>query len=182
MPIGAGERKDGLYYFRVVPQAMAIKNGSDSLDIWHKRLGHPSLRVTKLVSNVIPTNDSEMMNKDCDVCQRAKQTRDRFPLSENKVYDKLELVHCDLCGPYRNLSSCGASYFLTIVDDYSCAVWIFLLIDRKDMSHMILNFLAMVERQFNKQVKIIRSDNGTKFTCMKTYFLEQGIIFQSSCV
>ncbi|KAH0679333.1 hypothetical protein KY284_020418 [Solanum tuberosum] len=80
MPIGAGERKDGLYYFRVVPQAMAIKNGSDSLDLWHKRLGHPSLRVTKLVSNVIPTNDSEMMNKDCDVCQRAKQTRDRFPL------------------------------------------------------------------------------------------------------
>ncbi|WMV25469.1 hypothetical protein MTR67_018854 [Solanum verrucosum] len=39
---------DGLHYFRVVPQAMAIKNGSDSLDLWHKRLGHPSLRVTKL--------------------------------------------------------------------------------------------------------------------------------------
>jgi len=39
----------------------------------------------------------------------------------------------------------------------------------------------MVEYQFNKQVKIIRIDNGTKFTCMKNYFLENGIIFQASC-
>lgn len=91
MLIGAGERRDGLYYFRVAPQAMSIKNGTDSLDLWHKRLGHPSLRVTKLVSNVVPTNDSEVMNKACDVCQRAKQTRDRFPLSENKACDKFEL-------------------------------------------------------------------------------------------
>ncbi|KAH0722340.1 hypothetical protein KY289_005384 [Solanum tuberosum] len=101
---------------------MAIRNGADSPNLWHKHLGHPSLRVTKLASNVIPTNDSEMMNKACDVCQRAKQTRDRFPLSENKACDKFELVHCDLWDLYRNLSSCGASYFLTIVDDYSRAV------------------------------------------------------------
>jgi len=39
----------------------------------------------------------------------------------------------------------------------------------------------MMERQFNKQVKIIRTDNGTEFTCMKNYFLENGIIFQTSC-
>ncbi|WMV49467.1 hypothetical protein MTR67_042852 [Solanum verrucosum] len=78
MLISVGERRDGLYYFRVVPQAMAIRNGADSPDLWHKHLGHPSLRVTKLAPNVIPTNDSEMMNKACDVCQRAKQTRDRY--------------------------------------------------------------------------------------------------------
>ena len=29
-------------------------------------------------------------------------------------------------------------------------------------------------------MKIIRTDNGTKFTCMKNYFLENGIIFQTS--
>jgi IS30 family transposase len=39
----------------------------------------------------------------------------------------------------------------------------------------------MVERQYNRKVKIVRSDNGTEFTCMKSYFLEQGIIFQTSC-
>lgn len=40
----------------------------------------------------------------------------------------------------------------------------------------------MVERQFNKQVKIVRSDNGTEFTYMKTYFRDNGIIHKTSCV
>ena len=43
------------------------------------------------------------------------------------------------------------------------------------------NFIAMTERQFNKQVKIIGSDNGTEFMCLKNYFLEHKIIFQTSC-
>ena len=78
MLICVGERRDGLYYFRVVPQAMTKKNGTDSFNLWRKRLGHPSLRVTKLVSNVISANDSELMNKTCDVFKRAKQTNDSF--------------------------------------------------------------------------------------------------------
>jgi len=31
-------------------------------------------------------------------------------------------------------------------------------------------------------VKIVRSNNGTEFTCLKDYFLENGVIFQTSCV
>jgi hypothetical protein len=46
---------------------------------------------------------------------------------------------------------------------------------------MLHSFFALVERQFNKQVKIFRSDNGTEFTCMRRYFLDHGIIFQTSC-
>ena len=39
----------------------------------------------------------------------------------------------------------------------------------------------MVARQFNTQVKTVCSDNGTKFTCMKTYFCDHGIIHETSC-
>lgn len=46
---------------------------------------------------------------------------------------------------------------------------------------MLKEFFSMVERQFHKQVKIVRSDNGVEFTYMKTYFMEQGIIYQTSC-
>jgi len=115
------------------------------------------------------------------VCQRAKQTREKFPTSDFRASDLFELIHCDLWGPYRHVSSCGASYLLTIVDDYSRAVWLYLLIDNKEVSQTMKMFSSMVERQFNKQVKIVRSDNGTKFTCLKNYFLENGIIFQTSC-
>ena len=42
-------------------------------------------------------------------------------------------------------------------------------------------FFSMVERQFDKQVKILQSDNGIEFTYLKQYFLDRGIIFQTSC-
>jgi len=83
-------------------------------------------------------------------------------------------------GLYRNVSSCGISYFFfTIVDDYFRVVWIYLLIDKKEVSSTPKMFFSMVERRFNKQVKLVRTDNEMKFTRMKNYFLN--IIFQISC-
>jgi len=43
-----------------------------SLDLWHQRLGHPFMQVTKIVSNVDLEKGIENLNKCCDVSQRAK--------------------------------------------------------------------------------------------------------------
>lgn len=59
---------------------------------------------------------------------------------------------------------------------------IYLLIDKTEVSRYLYQFLAMVERQFSTHVKIIRSDNGTEFTCMKPTFRDRGIIHETSCV
>lgn len=72
--------------------------------------------------------------------------------------------------------------FLTIIDDFSRAVWIYLLVNKTEVSRYLYQFLAMVERQFCTHVKIIRSDNGTEFTCMKPTFRDRGIIHETSCV
>lgn len=150
MLIGLGERIDGLYYFRGTRNEKAFKIDSGlSLDIWHRRMGHPSLKITKLVSNNSSRNN-DYENKACDVCQRAKQTRDSFPLSNNNAADVFELVHCDIWRPYKTPSSCGAYYFLTIVDDYSRAIWIFLLLDKREAPRALLNFIALVEKQYEK--------------------------------
>lgn len=44
------------------------------------------------------------------------------------------------------------------------------------------NFFKMVERQFNKRVRVVRSDNGGEFMGMKSYFAAEGILHQTSCV
>ena len=45
--IGAGERRDEFYFFRGVQNVRAYKtDGLHSMDLWHKRLGHPSLKIT----------------------------------------------------------------------------------------------------------------------------------------
>ncbi|MCF8704075.1 DDE-type integrase/transposase/recombinase, partial [Corynebacterium sp. MC-02] len=112
----------------------------------------------------------------------AKKTRSNFPVSENKATHIFELIHCDLWGPNRTPSSCDAVYFLTIVDDYSRGVWVYLLRAKSEVRKVICSFFAMVERQFDTWVKIVRSDNGTEFTCMSDYLATHGILFQTSCV
>ncbi|GKE21401.1 retrovirus-related pol polyprotein from transposon TNT 1-94 [Tanacetum coccineum] len=107
MVIGEGKRRDGgLFYFEDIPVVQVFKTTTTrSFDIWHKRLGHPSLEVTKLLPEVSLDKNSEMLSQTCDVCHRAKQCRDKFPISENKVSSIFELVHCDLWGPYRHVRS-----------------------------------------------------------------------------
>ena len=45
----------------------------------------------------------------------------------------------------------------------------------------LINFINMVETQFSCKVKVVRSDNGHKFT-LKDYYMSKGIIHHTSCV
>ncbi|XP_010242510.1 PREDICTED: uncharacterized protein LOC104586844 [Nelumbo nucifera] len=176
--IGEGEQLDGVYVFKGVAPIRAYKtDGIGSCDLWHRRLGQPSYQTVSLLLNI-----SNSKNKMCDVCLKAKQTRDVFIQSSNKVTDCFALIHCDLWGAYRVPASCGAAYFFTIVEDYSRVVWIYLLAEKIEVGRTLKNLCTMIERQFNKKVKVVRSDNGTKFKSLKSYFDKQGILFQTSCV
>ena len=177
--IGTGARRDGLYYFSKPEVVSAIAVSSD-LELWHRRLGHPSEKVVKLLPHVDRNKGS--LDKACEVCFRAKHHRDTFPLSDNKCSRVFEKIHCDLWGPYRHDSSCGARYFLTIVDDFSRAVWIYLLLDKSEVFPMFMSFIAMVDRQLSQTVQIVQSGNGTEFNCLLDFFKATGIIFQTSCV
>lgn len=84
------------------------------------------------------------------------------------------MIYGDLIGRTPNLN--GFSYFLTIVDDYSRAVWVFLLVDKTQVEKTMVDFFALVHRQFNKHVKIVRSDSGSEFLRMKDYFQRLGVI------
>ena len=92
------------------------------------------------------------------------------------------MIHCDVWGPYRVQSSCGARYFLTIIDDFSRTVWTYLLLEKSEVQNVLQNFCAMAMKQFDKEVKTVRSDNGTEFMCLARYFREKGITHQTSCV
>ena len=120
----------------------------------------------------------------CDVCYRAKQTRNRFPISDNKASELFELIHCDIWGPYRVKTSCGASYFLTIVDDASGGTWVYLMKEKSEVEMLLKGFIAMTKNQFEKGVKVVRSDNGLEFksSSMETFYFENGIVHQTSCI
>ena len=53
---------------------------------------------------------------------------------------RFEIIHCDLWGKYHTPSSCGAIYFLILVDDYSRAVWVYLLFDKPRFIRCLVHF------------------------------------------
>lgn len=121
----------------------------------------------------------------CDVCPLARQTRLPFhssKISTNKVFD---LIHIDTSRAYKTPTYNGYRYFLTIVDDFSRATWTYLLSTKSNAFSILKNFLAMIERQFNTKVKVIRLDNALELgggTIISEFFLSQGIIHQTSCI
>lgn len=100
-------------------ELIELKKKNFSSVLWHRRLGYPSYKVL----SSLPVFDSFKVafgsSNLCYICFRAKQTRGVFHDSFNKVIAPFALIHYDFWGFYRTLSSCGAAYFLTIIDDYS---------------------------------------------------------------
>lgn len=107
------------------------------MDLWHQRLGHPSDKVLQSLSFV---NSSCFSNKPCKVCHQAKHSRDKFYISSSRAHSRFEIIHFDLWGKYHTASSCGAQYFLTLVDDFSRVVWVYLLFDKTEVYKMFCSF------------------------------------------
>lgn len=97
----------------------------------------------------------------CSICPLAKQTRLPFSQSTGRATCSFDLVHGDVWGPYRVPIYDGNRYFLTLVDDHSRLVWIFLLKLKSDVSIVMKDFLILIKTQFGKTLKVFRSDNGT---------------------
>ncbi|CAN1835494.1 Retrovirus-related Pol polyprotein from transposon TNT 1-94 [Linum perenne] len=111
----------------------------------------------------------------------SRQKKLPFPLSSNRAVAPFDLIHTDIWGPVSQSTYDGNSYFLTIVDDHSRAVWAFLMKHKSETRYLLQNFCIMIQRQFNKKIKIIRSDQGQEFH-MRDFYAEQGIYHQTSCV
>lgn len=72
---------------------------------------------------------------------------------------------------------------LTILDDFSRAVWVYFMIDKTQVASMLTAFFAYIKNHFAHTIKTIRSDNGGEFlnhTC-STLFSSLGVIHQQSC-
>lgn len=71
---------------------------------------------------------------------------------------------------------------MTIVDDYSRAVWLYFFTDKSEAPTHMKNLFALTKRQFNTQLKYVRSDNGSEFVCLADFFQKNGVIHETSWV
>ncbi|GJV02411.1 ribonuclease H-like domain-containing protein [Tanacetum coccineum] len=94
-----------------------LGTGSESAGLYIFDVDCDKFDVSKLLKNSLNLSNVDH-NSPCEVCHKAKQTRDAFPISEHKSTCLGELVHLDVWGPYKVTSREGFRYFLTIVDDF----------------------------------------------------------------
>lgn len=184
-----GKEVNGLYWLHKQPLernkslCLAINNTqSDSnIELWNKRLGHTSSSILKKIFPVNVQYITTKVNK-CNVCPYAKQARNPFPSSITSTVSIFELVHIDLWGPYKVDTFDRNNFFLAIVDEYSRMTWTFLLKHKSDVCVCLQYFLNFVQCQFDKNIKILRSNNGTEFINFVCYemFKSLGIIHQKT--
>jgi transposase InsO family protein len=158
--------------------------------LWHRRLGHAGYEnLAKmleggLVEGVKVTAEPFRAEKSttCEPCIMGKQTRQPFPASESKTIEPLELVHMDLCGPFKDPSLEGHRYVATILDDYSKLSVVIPLKKKKDVAQVVQENLTLLELQSDKKVKTVRTDRGGEYcnSVLKGYYAEKGNVHQTT--
>nr|GEW76634.1 retrovirus-related Pol polyprotein from transposon TNT 1-94 [Tanacetum cinerariifolium] len=76
----------------------------------------------------------------------------------------------------------GKRYVLVIFDDYSRYTWTYFLRSKDETPKILINFLRLVQRGLQAQVRIVRTDKGTEFMnqTLHAYFAAEGIHHQMS--
>nr|GEX19790.1 hypothetical protein [Tanacetum cinerariifolium] len=111
----------------------------------------------------LPTKVFENDNT-CVACKKGKQHRDTCKTKPVSSVDQpLHRRHMDLFGPIFVKSLNKKSYCLVVTDDYSRFTWMFFLDTKDETSPILKTFIAGLENQLTLKMKVIRSDNGTKF-------------------
>lgn len=104
-----------------------------------------------------------------------------FSLRTISSVSSFNLIHVDIWGGYHEPSLTGAKYFLTIIDDHTRSTWVYLMKHKSETQNLLINFIYLVETQFDKKVKVVRSDNGPEFK-LEHFYSSKGIVHQTSCV
>ncbi|GKA08719.1 retrotransposon protein, putative, ty1-copia subclass [Tanacetum coccineum] len=158
-----------------------VKHNLDSTYLWHCSLAHISKKhIEKLQHDgLLKSTDEESFDK-CVSCLSGKMRRKPFPHRTERANDLLGLIHTDVRGPLRHVFRQGASYFITITDDYSRYGYVYLLKHKHEVFETFKVFKNEVENQLEKTIKALRSDQGGEYISQeyKDYLKACGIIQQ----
>lgn len=110
---------------------------------------------------ILPNLDFSDLDS-CVDCIKGKLTNSRKKGSTRST-ELLELIHTDICGPFKNQTICGNHYFITFIDDHSRFCHISLLSEKSQALDAFKVFHLEAEKQLGKVIKVVRSDRGGEF-------------------
>ncbi|CAG4960563.1 unnamed protein product [Colias eurytheme] len=155
--------------------------------LWHRRLGHINSKDLNSMKNgavegVSFPEKAEIDKSQCVTCCEGKLARLPFTHSGSRCDSVLEVVHADVCGPMETISEGKSRYFLLFVDDYSRMAFVYFLKAKNEAFKYFKVYKALVEKQTQKSIKILRTDNGGEFcsTEFESFLDKEGIVHQKT--
>ncbi|KAL1564721.1 Integrase catalytic domain-containing protein [Salvia divinorum] len=158
-------RKNSLYYLLGKAVVGAINVAvNDQFNTWHRRLGHVGMRAMKGLTSRGVISISEWNGEhQCEDCILGKSKKLPFKKGKHTSKAALAYAHSDLWGPAQTLSEGGGRYFLSIIDDYSRKLWVYILKEKSDAFSKFKDWCAEVELEKGSTLKCLRTDNGLEF-------------------
>jgi len=131
----------------------AVTKEGNSVDLWHKHLGHMSKKGFKiLVSKNLLLG---LKSYNLDLCEHYIYGRQRKVSFLRGRHDRkknvLELVHSDVFGPVNIKSLRGASYFVTYINDASKKVWAYPMKSKSQVFGIFQKFHVVVEERLTNR-------------------------------
>ncbi|GKA86991.1 retrovirus-related pol polyprotein from transposon TNT 1-94 [Tanacetum coccineum] len=146
--------------------------------VWHKRLGHMSeagLQVLEKQGLFGKKSLGKLDFYENYVLEKSHEVS--FGIGRHTTQGVIDYVHSDLWGPSQVESLGGKRYFLSIVDDYSRRVWVYILRFKHEAFGKFKELKQLVENQTGRTVKKLWTDNGLEF-CNREFeqlYIESGI-------
>ena len=107
-------------------------------------------------------------------CVTSKRARAPFPSSTKyRASKELELIYCDLCGPFALEPLGGSKYFLLLVYDCTRMLSVSTMKQKLEAFEALKNFKIQVEKEKDLKIVCLRIDNGGEFTSN---------VFSSCCI
>jgi len=153
--------RDGLYVLSESSATSLLKVFSStclstSTDVWHRRLGHPSLcSMHFLVSTKQVSCTPKQFNFNCPACPLGKSSRLTLKTTGHQTQAPLDLIFSDVWGPSPMLSFEGFCYFVIFVDAYTKFIWFYPLVAKSDVLAIFHQFQALIECQFSLKIKYV---------------------------
>ncbi|KAL4323581.1 hypothetical protein GQ457_11G003910 [Hibiscus cannabinus] len=185
MIVAKGNKQGSLYVTqgKICKGEANVACGNACLELWHRRLGHISEKGLQILAQktLIPEVKGKVIQP-CIHCLAGKQHKVSFRRGNHPHRRKyvLDLVHTDVCS--MNEKSMGdALYFVTFIDDHLRKVWIYLLKTKDQVLEAFKEFHAKVERETERMLKCVRSDNGGEYRGpFEEYCKSYGIRFKKT--
>lgn len=144
-------------------ECMSVVNEDESWTC-HLRFDHLNFKdlihlgKQKMVSGIPSLTIPESV---CESCLVGKQTRKPFKSQiRMRAKDCLEVVYYDICRPFEVPTLAGNRYFITLVDEFSRMLWIYMTKMKSDALDIFIKFKAYAERESGKKLKILLTDGG----------------------